>query len=118
MCCGQKRAELRNSPAAVRTQAPSQSVPNSTPSQTVRPLSYGKAPPSQASRPATPHAEVPAAVSNATGSVMVRYVDHSPIRVLGLQTGHAYEFLGTDATQAVDARDAPTLLATRFFRRA
>lgn len=55
---------------------------------------------------------------NANGSVMVRYVDHSPIRVRGLQTGHTYEFSGTHATQAVDARDAATLLATRFFRRA
>jgi hypothetical protein len=49
---------------------------------------------------------------------MVRYVDHSLVRVRGLQTGRTYEFSGTDATQAVDARDAPTLLATRFFRRA
>jgi hypothetical protein len=125
MCCGKKRAELRNSPPATRTQAPSQSVPNSTPSPTVPPRTYGKAPvgtvqrpaPNQASRPATLHAEVPAAVSNSNGSVMVQYVDHSPIRVRGLQTGRTYEFSGTHGTQAVDARDAATLLATRFFRR-
>jgi hypothetical protein len=49
---------------------------------------------------------------------MVRYVEQSPIRVQGLQTGRSYEFSGTHSIQAVDARDAATLLATRFFRRA
>jgi hypothetical protein len=48
---------------------------------------------------------------------MIRYVDHPAIRVQGLQTGRSYEFSGSHSVLAVDARDAATLLATRFFRR-
>ena len=57
-------------------------------------------------------------MSASNGLVTVRYVDHPPVRVQGLQTGRSYEFSGTNSVQAVDARDAATLLATRFFRRA
>jgi len=49
---------------------------------------------------------------------MVRYVEQSPIRVQGLQSGRSYEFSGQKSIQPVDARDAAALLNTRFFRRA
>jgi hypothetical protein len=48
----------------------------------------------------------------------VRYLETSPIRVRGLATGRSYEFSGSRPIQQVDARDASSLLNTRFFRRA
>jgi hypothetical protein len=48
---------------------------------------------------------------------MVRYVEKSPIRVQGLQSGRFYEFSGQNPVQPVDPRDAAALLNTRFFRR-
>lgn len=48
----------------------------------------------------------------------VRYVKNSPIRVRGPVTGRYYEFSGSRPVQSVDARDASSLLNTRFFRRA
>ena len=49
---------------------------------------------------------------------MLHYVEQSPIRVQGRQTGRYYEFSGKRPVQAVDVRDASSLLGTRFFRRA
>jgi hypothetical protein len=51
-------------------------------------------------------------------SVSVRYLENSPTRVRGLVSGMCYEFSGSRAVQQVDARDAASLLNTRFFRRA
>lgn len=48
----------------------------------------------------------------------VRYLENSPIRVRGLVSGMSYEFSGSQPVQTVDARDASSLLNTRFFRRA
>jgi hypothetical protein len=126
MCCGQKRAALRTSSATARTQAPSQSATNSTPAQTVPPQSYAKTPvravqhstPIQASRPSSPPPAPVPSISNSNGSVMVRYLERSPVRVQGLQTGRSYEFSASNSVQPVDTRDATALLATRLFRRA
>jgi hypothetical protein len=51
-------------------------------------------------------------------SISVRYLENSPIRVRGLVSGMSYEFSGSHPVQQVDARDASSLLNTRFFRRA
>jgi hypothetical protein len=51
-------------------------------------------------------------------SISVRYLENSPIRVRGLVSGWWYEFSGSNVIQQVDARDAASLLNTRFFRRA
>jgi hypothetical protein len=46
----------------------------------------------------------------------IRYTERSRVRVRGNATGRHYEFSGADPVQSVDARDAPALLSTRFFR--
>jgi hypothetical protein len=51
-------------------------------------------------------------------SVGVRYLETSPIQVRGLVSGMGYAFSGSQPVQQVDARDASSLLKTRFFRRA
>lgn len=51
-------------------------------------------------------------------SISIRYLETSPIRVRGLVSGMNYEFSGSHPVQQVDARDASSLLNTRFFRRA
>jgi hypothetical protein len=56
------------------------------------------------------------AISTPQPAVKVRYLENSPIRVRGLATGMSYEFSGSQPVQTVDARDAPALLNTRFFR--
>jgi len=60
------------------------------------------------------------AVSNfATNGAVehLRYTESSPIHVRGPITGKTYQFSGTQPVQAVDKRDAASLLQTRFFRR-
>jgi hypothetical protein len=44
-------------------------------------------------------------------------VEASPLRVRGLVTGRSYEFTSSQPVQSVDARDAASLLNTRYFRR-
>ena len=51
-------------------------------------------------------------------SVMVRYLESSPIRVHGPVTGRLYEFSGQQPVQSVERRDADALTRTRVFRRA
>ena len=48
----------------------------------------------------------------------LRYTESSPIHVRGPATGKTYQFSGAQPLQAVDTRDAASLLQTRFFRRA
>ena len=59
-----------------------------------------------------------AAVSAQTpyGSVSLRYVEKSPVRVRGPVSGRQYDFSGSHPVQAVDPRDAALLLRTRFFQ--
>jgi pyruvate/2-oxoglutarate dehydrogenase complex dihydrolipoamide acyltransferase (E2) component len=125
MCCGQKRLELRNS----QVQRTAQSVPQHTfsnsPAQTVRTqLSVPPATPRAAQyQPARPQTgsvppQAPAPVSTPQSPVSVRYLEASPIQVRGLISGMSYAFSGSQPVQQVDARDASSLLNTRFFRRA
>jgi hypothetical protein len=130
MCCGQKRTQLRNSqtqtqsqsdhpylPADVQwqlirtQQSPGPAVSVVSPQPRVNPQVRGVAIPS-----AAPLA--PAQGSDLHSSVVIRYLETSPARVLGQITGRSYEFSGMHRTQTVDARDASSLLNTRFFRRA
>ena len=125
MCCGQKRTELRNSQAqratprvpqygaasnrayALRTQS---SAPPASPAASPHDLPQaqtGSVQPQAVATTLTPHA-----------SISVRYLDDSPIRVRGLVSGTSYEFSSSSPVQPVDARDASSLLSTRFFRRA
>ena len=63
---------------------------------------------------------VPQAASQpiaAGSSVAMHYTERSPIRVRGNVTGRQYEFSSTQPVQTVDARDASSLLQSRFFRR-
>ena len=125
MCCGQKRTELRNSqPQSVARSAP-QTLSGNRQAQTVRTQPHAPPPPPAAvtHQPAyihgqriPPQAAMP--VSTQQHSIRVRYVETSPIRVRGLVSGTSYEFSGTAPIQQVDARDASSLLNTRFFRRA
>lgn len=87
-CCGEKRAALRKEP--LPPQAPA-----------VRPAP-GPAPP---------------VVQAGRQHVAIRYLERSPILVRGPVTGREYTFSGAHPDQAVDTRDAPALLKTRFFRR-
>lgn len=126
MCCGQNRTALRNSQAqrttptsarqytagnspapAVRTQPPMQPAARTAPPVTpAYPQTQGVQP------------QVPAPASTPQSGVSVRYLETSPIRVRGLVSGMTYEFSDSDPVQQVDARDATSLLNTRFFRRA
>ena len=49
---------------------------------------------------------------------IVGYLETSTVRVQGLVTGRRYEFSLAQSVQSVDARDASSLLNTRFFSRA
>jgi hypothetical protein len=121
MCCGQKRSQLLNSPAPARTRAftPSLSANRQGPVLGTRP-----APSVMATVPPQPHAgpqtrpSEPVPIASAPqGSVAIRYLERSPVRVQGLGTGRSYEFSPSQSVQNVDARDAASLLSTRFFSR-
>jgi hypothetical protein len=122
MCCGQKRTELRNS----QTQRTSPSVPlygaGNSPAQAVRtqsrtpPVMQTVSPVNKQIRSVQPQAMT--ATSMQHSSISVRYQENSPVRVRGLVSGMCYEFSGSNPVQKVDARDASSLLSTRFFRRA
>ncbi len=80
-------------------------------------------------RPAPPASTLPAASwqaastaaaaqPSAWSSVQLRYLERSPIRVRGPVTGKHYDFSAADPIAPVEARDADSLLRTRFFARA
>ena len=125
MCCGQKRTELRNSqaPGTSRT-VPQYSTSNSW-AQAVRTQPPASPPTRTASphQPANPQTrsiqpQVATTTSTPNSSISVRYLENSSIRVRGLVSGMSYDFSGAVPVQLVDARDASSLLNTRFFRRA
>jgi hypothetical protein len=91
------------------TPAAPQRMSNSSSSQVVR---------SQVPRLAVRTGQPPAPISASHSSINIRYLEKSPIRVRGLVTGLHYDFSDLHPIQAVDARDAASLLNTRFFRRA
>lgn len=121
MCCGQKRSELRNSQAQVTTRTSPQYVPSNswahpiqkqTPAEhTVRTVS-----PSHPGNMQTRSVQHPALRHALHAATTVRYLENSPIRVRGSVSGMYYEFSGSSPVQLVDARDASSLLNTRFFR--
>src|SRR5580765_2854278 len=104
MCCGHRRSEWQSS------QAPMHSIQRSAQTK------LGKT----AVRPAAA-ATMPTSAGNSqttTGSsIKIRSVEASPLRVRGLFTGRSYEFTSSQPVQSVDARDAASLLNTRYFRR-
>jgi len=122
MCCGQKRAEMRNSQAQRTTPSVPQRTPANSRAQAVRaqpspPAMQTASPPPRVNpqiRSVQPQAPMP--ISMTHSSISVRYLENSPIRVRGLVSGISYEFSGTAPIQQVDARDASSLLTTRFFR--
>ena len=105
-CCGQKRALLTRPPAP--TGAPAAVV-------AARPAPAGRAAPA----PPGPARPVPARSSASTalqGMVTLRYLERSPILVMGPATGRQYNFSAGDPLQSVDGRDVAALVRTRFFR--
>jgi hypothetical protein len=66
----------------------------------------------------SPNGQSPHASPEPASSIKVRYMESSPVRVRGLVTGSTYLFSASDSAQEIDARDAASLLNTRFFRRA
>ena len=102
-CCGQKRAEAANSTRRASDPAAQPPVP-----RTATAPSQGEA---------GRLTERWQAGSALPGSVMVRYLGRSSVRVPGPVTGRAYLFSETSPVQAVAAQDAPALLGTPYFRR-
>ena len=125
MCCGQKRTQLRISQAQSTT--PSAPPYGSGNSQAQARHAYAPTPPTtQKTSPQQPtnpqtriiQPQVATTTSTQHHSISVRYLERSPIRVRGFVSGMFYEFSGSRPVQQVDARDASSLLNTRFFRRA
>ncbi len=124
MCCGQKRAELRSSsiPPTARTTPPARISYQPAPPAPKLPSRDLTAPTGIAveSKPVRPPAQIirrPSPIATPYPPVSVRYLESSPIRVRGPVTGQQYEFSGSGPVQSVDARDAASLLQSRFFRR-
>ena len=114
MCCGQKRATMTQenmNQTALNQTALNQTTLKShymaTPAPVAAPPVHNLAPTASAPQP-------PAGWS----SVGLRYLEKSPIRVRGPVTGRQYEFSAVNSVRSVDARDAGSLLSTRFFARA
>ena len=105
MCCGHRRSEWQSS------QAPMRSIPRSAltePEKTaVRPVAGA----------ATPNSLSGNSQTTTGSSIKIRSVEASPLRVRGLFTGRSYAFTSSQPVQSVDARDAASLLNTRYFRR-
>lgn len=125
MCCGKNRQQFRaqtpfrairpgRSPAPVAPPVPTAPRGPNSPSAT-RTVAAHPASKMQI-RSLQPQAQTP--ISRPYSSISVRYLEKLPIRVRGVATGVYYAFSGSRPVQLVDARDASTLLTTRFFRRA
>lgn len=125
MCCGQKRTELRNIQAQGTSRTVSQYAPSNNRVQDVR-TQPPEPPPTRTGSPLRPvntqvrsvQSQARTPTSLAQSSISIRYLENSPIRVRGLVSGMSYDFSGAAPIQQVDARDASSLLNTRFFRRA
>jgi hypothetical protein len=125
MCCGQKRTQLRNSQTQWTTPSapPYSSGNNQAQAGRSHPPTAPTTQKTSPQQPANPQTrsiqpQVATATSTHHHSISVRYLERSPIRVRGLVSGMSYEFSGSRPVQQVDARDASSLLNTRFFRRA
>jgi len=106
--------EPRNSPASIGTRSVPQSLSANRQS---RPVMATVSPHPRVDPPSRPFEPVPT-TSTPQGSLAIRYLETTPIRVQGLGTGRRYEFSPSQSVQSVDVRDASPLLNTRFFRRA
>lgn len=104
-CCGQKRTALKTSAspsASAHVGSQRGSTPNSLPSYTpVRTAPVNAAP-----------VMIPGSYA-----VALQYTENSAIVVEGPVSRRRYEFSAQQPLQMVDARDAATLLQTRFFVR-
>lgn len=124
MCCGNKRVELRGSSTPKTTPNLAQNIQDNVAPQTslrAAPLETRDANPAGPPVNAAPNVREYTMTNVASGfqsAINLRYVERSPIQVRGPITGRTYEFSGSRPVQDVDARDAATLLRTRFFRRA
>ena len=124
MCCGQKRALLSASQAAVprRTATLAGRLLDSAAARTA----YLPPPlPDRRANRLSRRANAPDAVSQdsaaavaAASTVNLRYTETASIQLRGLVSGHTYRFSDSQPLQAVDVRDSAALLQTRFFRRA
>lgn len=101
-CCGNRRAAATATSDTMTSPAiPAPKAPRGGPGH----------------RPATSvAAPAPAWTGTGSTSVMVRYLEISPIRVHGPVTGKLYEFSGQQPVQPVERGDADALTRTRFFR--
>jgi hypothetical protein len=124
MCCGQRRKELQNKQAQRTARNVPRFVSGNSLVQDVRaptpaPQALLTPPPLPPANSQTRTIEPEAVTTSVPRSLLrVRYLENSPIRVRGLVSGASYEFSGAHPVQHVDLRDAPSLLNTRFFRRA
>jgi hypothetical protein len=104
-CCGQKRTALKTSTSpSASSYVGSQRgpAPNSIPSYNPVRAASGTA--TQAIQPGI-------------YTVALQYTENSAIVVEGAVTHRRYEFSAQQPVQIIDARDAATLLQTRFFVR-
>ncbi len=125
MCCGQKRSELRSNPThrTAATVQPRMSGNNSLQSARAHspaPRAMGTVSHNQPidTRATGIQPQMAANISTFGSSISIRYLENSPVRVRGPVSGLHYDFSGSRPVQAVDSRDALSLLKTRFFRRA
>jgi hypothetical protein len=130
MCCGQKRAELRNNSAIPVQGSTSPATTSHQPTKVVSSpivelralgrtsISARVTSPNQSihQQPPTMNRSVP--VASPFAPMTIRYLESSRICVRGPVTGQQYEFSGVRPVQSIDARDAASLLQSRFFRRA
>jgi hypothetical protein len=107
MCCGSKRAALRNT---------STSAPSTTPLVSQSAVNRAQIPSAPRQNPVATTASVSA--REPSPWVVVRYIESSAVRVRGPVTGWQYNFSGARPAQAVDPRDAAVLLRNSMFRRA
>jgi hypothetical protein len=91
-CCGQGRANLRTSQAA---------IPKSPGARPAAVVGFGRAIVAAAQKPVA----------------MVRYIGAAPIVVHGAVSGRTYQFTAARSVQPVDARDIAGLLKKGIFRR-
>jgi hypothetical protein len=103
-CCGNRRAAATAASDTVASRA-----------MPAQPIRHGL--PGNRAVTSVP-TSAPGAAAAGSGSVMVRYLETSPIRVHGPVTGRLYEFSGQQPLQVVERGDADALTRTRFFHRA
>jgi len=117
MCCGQKRTALKSNLTVGKGPAPA-SLPIYRMQTGLHPtgLRPGGRPVAERNPPAR-ILKWPASSSGPVAQTL-RYVRTAAMRISGGVTRREYVFSGAQATQVVDARDIPGLLATGYFSKA